>query len=164
MKKYLLIGGLASVLALTLVFSSVQFTEAAVSSLSSKYQSHDGSVDEYLTKVTVKPYKGYTNLWIYHVKACATDHNLKVSEVILKSDIEEKVLGVNKTIVKGDCSIYGATMKAKDESTLGAELIERDEAIKRIHELVEGDNKNMSKKDRSELVRLQIITGIYRIP
>ncbi len=78
--------------------------------------------------------------------------------------MEEKVLGVNKTIVKGNCSIYGATMKAKDGGTLGAEMIERDEAIKRIHELVEGDNKNMSKKDRSELVRLQVITGVYRIP
>ncbi|WP_316504786.1 hypothetical protein [Nitrosopumilus sp.] len=40
MKKHLLIGGLTSVLVLTLVFSSVQLTEAASSSSSSsKYQS-----------------------------------------------------------------------------------------------------------------------------
>ena len=95
------------------------------------YYGHDGSVDNSITKVKVEPYKGKPGYWVYLVKVCADDHNLGVAAVILKSDIAKKELGVNKSIKKGDCSHYGAVMKAKDGNTLGAELIERHEALEK---------------------------------
>ena len=116
-----------------------------------------------MTKKIVRPYDK-PNQWQYFVEICATDRSLNVSSVTLKSDIDEKYFSGFKTIRAGDCIIVGAVMKTKDSSTLGATMLEREEAIQRIHEFVEGDNKNMSKEDKSELVRLQILTGIYRIP
>ena len=52
-------------------------------------------------------------------------------------------------------------MKAKDSSTLGAKMLEKHEAIQRMQDLIEGDNKNMSKAEKSEISRLQFITGGY---
>jgi len=125
------------------------------------YYNHDGSVEEYLTKIKVEPYKGKKDYWVYKVEACATDHNLAISIVTLKSDIDEKVLGVNKTIKKGDCGHYGAVMKAKDGATLGASMLERHEAVERMQEIIEGDSRHMSKAEKSELNRLQFVTGMY---
>jgi len=93
---------------------------------------HDGSLDEYMTKVKVEPMRG--NLWSYLVKVCP-DENIRVAEVILKSDMEEIRLGVNKVVGQGKCGYYGAVMKAKDGSTLGAELIEDYEAREKILQL-----------------------------
>ena len=125
------------------------------------YYGHDGSVDEYMTKKTVKPYAGKSNLWVYTVEICATDRNLSISTVTLKSDIDEKHSSGFKTIKRGDCTVAGAVMKAKDSSTLGATMLEKHEAIQRMQELIDGDNKNMSKAEKSELSRLQSVTGVY---
>jgi len=102
---------------------------------------HDGSLDEYMTKVKVEPMRG--NLWSYIVKVCPDDENIRVAEVILKSDIEEIRLGVNKVVGQGKCGYYGAVMKAKDGSTLGAELIEDHEAREKILQL-ESEIPNLS--------------------
>lgn len=156
MKKQL-IGGIASILVLTIAFSSIQKTDAV------SYYGHDGSVSEYLEKVVVKPYANKKDTWSYIVKACATTHNLAIAEVILKSDIDEKVLGVNKIIKKGNCSQYGAVMKAKDGSTLGAKLLQKHEVLDRMEQILK-DSNNVSKTQRKELMKefttLYTMTGL----
>lgn len=135
---------IASLTIASLLFAVYQPGNAAT------YYGHDGSVDDYLTKTKVEPYKGKQGYWVYMVKACATDHNLGVAAVILKSDIATKELGVNKTIKKGECSHYGAVMKAKDGNTLGAELIERHEALAKYNEIL-NDMSGKSIKEKKEL-------------
>lgn len=135
---------IASLTIASLLFSVYQPGNAVT------YYGHDGSVEEYLTKTKVEPYKGKQGYWVYMVKACATDYNLGVAAVILKSDIAKKELGVNKTIKKGECSHYGAVMKAKDGNTLGAELIERHEALDRYNEIL-SDMAGKSIKEKKDL-------------
>lgn len=134
---------ITSVIASSLLFSVYQPGNAI------PYYGHDGAVEEYLTKIKVEPYKGKQNLWVYMVKVCATEHALGVANVTLKSDIDQKVLGVNKSIVKGDCGYYGAVMKAKDGNTLGAELIERHEVLQKYNEALNMDSK-LSKSAQQE--------------
>lgn len=124
------------------------------------YYGHDGSVDEHMTK-TVKSYAGKPNWWVYTVEICATDRNLSIATVTLKSDMDEKHSSGFKTVKRGDCTVAGAVMKAKDSSTLGATMLEKHEAVQRMQELIDGDNKNMSQKEKSELSRLQSVTGVY---
>jgi len=119
----------ASLIIASLVFSVYQPTDAI------KYSGHDGSVDKNLEKVLVKPYKGKKDLWTYRVKLCATDYTMGISGFILKSDIDTKVLSGYKNLPKGQCMHAGAVMKAKDGNTLGAEVIERHEALNRYIEL-----------------------------
>ena len=142
----------------SLLFPIYQPSEGA-SSIS--YAKHDGSVDQYIIKKVVKPYADKPNWWVYIVEICATDRNLSVSTVTLKSDIDEKHSSGFKTIKRGDCTVAGAVMKAKDSSSLGATMLEKHEAIQRMQELIEGDNRNMSKAEKSELSRLQSVTGVY---
>ena len=147
---------IASLTIASLLFSVYQPGNAVT------YYGHDGSVDNYLTKTKVEPYKGKPGYWVYMVKACATDHNLGVAAVILKSDIAKKELGVNKTIKKGECSNYGAVMKAKDGNTLGAELIERHEALEKYNEiLTEFPGKSIKEKKelRKELSFYRYMLG-----
>ncbi len=131
----------------SLLFAVYQPTSAV------QYYGHDGSVDKYLTKAVVKPYSNKNGLWTYIVKACATDHTLAVGAIILKSDIGEEILGVNKNIKKGDCKSFGAVMKAKNSNTLGAEMIEKHEGlekyqeiVKTIHQMSKSDKKNAYKE------------------
>ncbi|AFS81488.1 hypothetical protein NKOR_08135 [Candidatus Nitrosopumilus koreensis AR1] len=155
MKKQI-IGSLTSILVLTIAFSSIQVAEAVY------HTGHDGSVEEYLEKVVVKPMKGKKDMWTYIVKACATDHNLAITAVILKSDIDEKVLGVNKTIKKGECSTYGATMNAKDGKTLGAELIEKHEALQKFNDALNSDSaisKSEQQERQKEITKYRILLG-----
>ena len=156
MKKQI-IGGYASLLVLTIVFSSIQTTEAV------PYVGHDGSVSEYLEKVVVKPYANKKDMWVYMVKVCATDHNMGIAGVVLKSDIDEQVLGVNKTIKKGDCSHYGAVMNAKDGKTLGAELITKSDASARMIQILT-ESPDMTDKERKDVMkefsRLYQMTGL----
>lgn len=126
---------LASIVAAALVLSSYQSGSAV------QYEPDD----EYITKVKVEPYKGKQDLWVYIVKVCAEDKSLRVVEVILKSDMAEIHEGVNKSIPKGKCSFYGAVMKAKDGSTLGAELVEDHEARDRFSQL-KSEIPNLSKQ------------------
>ena len=145
MKKQL-IGGFASILVLTIVISSVQPTHAV------SYYEPNSSVSKYLEKVVVKPYSAKKDTWSYIVKACATTHNLAIAGVILKSDIDQQVLGVNKIIKKGNCSQYGAVMKAKDGSTLGAELIQKHEAVQRMEQILK-DKSSLSTIQRNTLMK-----------
>ena len=155
MKKQI-IASITSILVLTIIFSPMQSSEAA------SYVGHDGSVSEYLEKVTVKPYANKKNYWSYIVKACADEHNLGVAGIILKSDTEQIVLGVGKSIKKGNCSYYGAVMQAKDGKTLGAELIQTHEALAKQSQLLK-DSKNASgsqkKSMMEEYMKLYIMTG-----
>lgn len=120
--KRLLIAVLISVVATSLFLSTQQPSDAQT------YSSTYGSDDKYLTKVKVEKMK-QGSLWAYIVKACATDRHLAIAAVVLKSDIDEKFLGVNKNLGKGTCTYYGAVMNAKDGKTLGADLIEKHEAL-----------------------------------
>lgn len=155
MKKYLL-GSFASIVVLTLIFSSEKETIAIP-------YGHDGSVSEYLEKTVVKPYPGKKDYWTYIVKACATDHNLGIAGIILKSDIDQQILGVNKALVKGKCSYYGAVMKAKDGKTLGAELILTQQAVEKMENILK-DSHNVSDKQRKSLMKefmqLYAMTGL----
>lgn len=155
MKKQL-IGLILAILVLTIIFSSFQSTGAV------SYYGHDGSVSENLQKIVVKPYPGKKDLWVYVVKACAKTHHLGVAGIILKSDIDTVKLGVNKIIVKGNCSSYGAIMKAKNGNTLGAELIQRHEALEKYDSLVKsipGTSKNNIKGVMKEISFYRNILG-----
>ena len=126
------------------------------------YNGHDGSVEDNITKVKVEQYKGKQGHWTYLIKVCVDDHNIAVASVILKSDIAKKELGVNKTIKKGDCSSFGAVMKAKNGSTLGAELIERHEAIQKFYELINDDSEKTIKQQKAlqkEITHYRIMLG-----
>ena len=131
---------------LGILTASVLVTGLALANFqqSNAIQNYDGSVDEYLTKVKVEPMRGKKDLWVYIIKACAEDQNVRVVEVILKSDTEEIRLGVNKSISPGKCSYYGAVMKAKDGNTLGAVLIDDHEAREKISQL-KSEIPNLSK-------------------
>ena len=156
MKKHLL-GGFSSILVITMIFASVQATEAI------PYYGHDGSVSQYLEKSVVKPYPGKKDTWTYIVKACATTHNIGIAGVVLKSDIDKQVLGVNKSLAKGKCSFYGAVMKAKDGKTLGAELILTSQAVEKMEKILKdgptvspAERKNMMK----EFMKMYEMTGL----
>lgn len=124
MKKSIIIV-LISVIVTSLFLSTQQPGDAQTSSSTYGYD------DKYLTKVKVEKLK-QGSLWAYIVKACATDRHLAIASVVLKSDIDEKFLGVNKNLRKGDCTYYGAVMNAKDGKTLGADLIEKHEALEKL--------------------------------
>jgi len=156
MKKYL-IGGFSSILVFTMIFASIQATEAI------PYYGHDGSVSEYLEKSVVKPYPGKKDTWTYIVKACATSHNIGIAGVILKSDIDKQVLGVNKSLAKGKCSFYGAVMKAKDGKTLGAELILTSQAVEKMEKILK-EGPTVSPVERkqmmNEFMQMYQMTGL----
>jgi hypothetical protein len=137
----------AIVLTASLIFSNYNIGNAATYSDSTQqgtgtYQNAD---DKYITKIKVDPYRGKKDLWSYIVKVCP-DHNMKVIEVVLKSDSSVQRLGVNKVLLNGQCSYYGAVMPAKDGKTLGAEVIDAGEAIDRIGDL----KSNLSKMSKQE--------------
>lgn len=144
MKKTLIIV-LISMVSISLFLSTQQNSNAVT------YPSYDGSVDKYITKVKVDKLKGKGDLWAYIVKACPDDRNIGIAEVILRSDVSERHLGVNKYLAKGKCSYYGAVMSAKDGKTLGAEIIEIHEALEKIQILEKGFS-GMSKSQRSQAI------------
>jgi len=94
MKKTLFILVLISMASTTLFLSTQQPTSAQT------YSSSYGPDDKYLTKVKVEKIKA-GSLWAYIVKACATERHMAIAAVILKSDIDERLLGVNKNLGKG---------------------------------------------------------------
>ena len=150
------IAAIASIVTVSLLLSVYQPSDAQV------YSGHDGSIDEHMTKVVVEPLRGKNGLWNYLVKICADDDRLAISSVIMKSDLEQKVLGFNKTLREGDCTYASATLKTKDSNTLGAELIERHEAIERMKELSQSISDMTAKEKQStikEIVQLYMSTG-----
>lgn len=154
--KAKLLALIASISVASLLFAVTQSGDAQT------YYGHDGSLDKYLSKTEVKKLKGKGDLWAYIVKACATDRHLAVAGVILKSDIDTRVLGVNKNIRMGDCSYYGAVMNAKDGKTLGAELIEKHEALDKVQQLLKdfpSMTKSQKQKAMNEYIQLQTMIG-----
>lgn len=153
-KKLAVLSSIA--VGLILIVSSNDQSEALT------YTPHDGSVDDYLKKIKVSPYSNKKDTWTYIVSACATDRTIAVAGIVLKSDIDKVTLGVNKNIPKGECSYYGAVMKAKDGKTLGAELIQKHEALSRMEQIIK-DSPKMTKSTRdsamSEFNQLFQMTG-----
>lgn len=147
---------ITSITIATLLLSVYQPSAAA------PYYNHDGSVDDSLEKIMVKEFHKGENNWVYRVQVCADENPIRVTQMILKSDIDQKKLGVNKIIPKGECKSYGAIMKAKDPNTLGAEMVETHEAVEKMKQLLE-DMPSMSKKDRKvahkQLIELFVVTG-----
>jgi len=123
---------ITSIVAAGLLFAMYQPGDAA------PYYNHDGSVDKNLTKHQIEQLKGKKDWWYYSVKVCANEYTMGIAGVVLKSDMDKQVLGVNKNIPKGECRVYGAVMKAKDSKTLGGDLIEKHEAMQRMLELKKG--------------------------
>lgn len=130
---------ITSIAAAGLLFAVYQPGEAQT------YYNHDGSVDKSMSKHKVEQLKGKKDWWYYSVKVCANDYTMGIAGVVLKSDMDKQVLGVNKNIPKGECRVYGAIMKAKDGKTLGGDLIEKHEAIKRMLDLKNSVGKSKSQ-------------------
>jgi len=116
MNKKIIIG-IASLILLSVIFLSVQSTDGESKMELSVLD------DENIDVIRLEPYRQINNHWTYIVNVCATINNLDISEVILKSDIDEQVLGVNKTIEKGKCSSFGSIMKGIDKESFSAELV-----------------------------------------
>ncbi len=151
-KKLMVI--LATITATGLLTSMYQPTNAA------PYYNHDGSIDENITKYKVEPLKGKKNYWYYAVKVCADDYPMGIAGAILKSDMDQKVLWIDKYIKKGDCKVYGAVMKAKNGETLGGEVIENHEAIQIMLELKDTSlPKSQFKAAMKEWSMYRMMTG-----
>jgi hypothetical protein len=120
---------ITSIIAAGLLFAVYQPGDAQ------SYYNHDGSVEKNMSKYKTEQLKGKKDWWYYAVKVCANEYTMGIAGVVLKSDMDKQVLGVNKNIPKGECRVYGAVMKAKDGKTLGGELIEKHEAIQRMLDL-----------------------------
>jgi len=112
---------------------------------------------KYVEKRIAEPLKGRSGYWVYHLKVCATDHSLAIAEVVLKSDMEIIYQGVNKIIPKGDCSYYGAVMKAKDGKTLGYKITQKHEAVEQILAYKQGK----PSVSLSEISRYRFILNVY---
>ena len=129
---------ITSIVAAGLLFAVYQPGDAAT------YSNADGSVEKYMTKLQIEQLKGKKDWWYYSVRVCANDYTLGIAGVVLKSDMDKQVLGVNKNISKGTCKVFGAVMKAKDGKTLGGELIEKHEAIQKMLDLKNSISKSKS--------------------
>jgi len=130
---------ITSIIAAGLLFAVYQPGNAA------PYTNADGSVEKYMSKVHTEQLKGKKDWWYYSVKVCATDYTMGIAGVVLKSDMDKQVLGVNRNIPKGECREYGAVMRAKDGKTLGGDLIEKQEAIQRMLDLRSSVGKSKSQ-------------------
>lgn len=113
---------------------------------------------QYVKERIVKPYPGKSGWWVYHLWVCASDYNLGIAEVVLSSDTEVLYQGVNKAISKGDCSTYGAVMKAKNPFTLGYKITTISEATEKI---VASKQGKLSGSSWSEIGRYKFILGFY---
>lgn len=144
---------ITSILAMSMFFSVYQPTDAV------PYYNHDGSVDEKMTKHTVEQLKNKKDHWYYAVKVCADKYTMGVAGIILKSDMDKKILTVDRNIKKGDCKVYGAVMMAKNGNTLGGELIEKHEAVQKMFEL----KKDITKLPKSQFKIVMEDWSMYRM-
>ncbi|PIN96603.1 MAG: hypothetical protein COU45_06345 [Nitrosopumilus sp. CG10_big_fil_rev_8_21_14_0_10_33_7] len=97
------------------------------------------------------------------MKACATDYPLAVAMVDLKSDVEKVTLGVNNVIPKGQCSFYGAVMKANDGKTLGATLILKTDALTEAQNIL-AKLPSTTQKDQSIKRLMELYSTLGFIP
>ena len=148
---------IVSTLVSSLLLSSYQPGTAA------PYYNHDGSVDEGLEKILIKKLQRDENNYWYRVQVCAENNPIKITQMVFKSDIDKVAQGINKIVPKGECKSYGATMKANDPNTLGAEMIEMHEAVEKMQQLLK-EMPTMVKKDRKvahhQFIELFVATGI----
>ncbi len=133
---------ITSIVAGGLLFAVNQPGEAAT------YTNADGTVEKYMTRIPPQPLAGHKGWWYYSVNVCATDYTMGIAGVVLKSDIDRQVLGVNKNLVKGSCQVFGAVMKANDGKTLGGELLEKHEVIQKMQDLRSSMMKSKSKSNQ----------------
>lgn len=113
---------------------------------------------KYVKEKIVKPYPGKSGWWIYHVWVCADDYNLGIAEIVLSSDTETLYQGVNKAIPKGECSTYGAVMKAKNGNTLGYKITTISEAAEKI---VKSKQGKLDGTNWNEIGRFKFVLGFY---
>lgn len=113
---------------------------------------------KYVKEKIVKPYPGKSGWWVYHVWICASDYNLGIAEVVLSSDTEKIYQGVNKAIPKGECSTYGAVMKAKNGNTLGYKITTISDAAEKI---VKSKQGKLDGTNWNEIGRYKFILGFY---
>lgn len=113
---------------------------------------------KYVKEKIVKPYPGKSGWWVYHLHVCASDYSLGIAEVVLSSDTETIYQGVNKAIQKGECSTYGAVMKAKNGNTLGYKITTMAEAADKI---VASKQSKASGINWPEIGRYKFILGFY---
>ena len=118
MKDKIIIG-LVSVLVVTITFLSVQPTQGQ-----NNHELIVSSNDDF-ELVSLKPYGSENNHWSNIVKVCASSESLDIDKIVLKSDKDENVLDVNKTIEKGECSSFGSIMKGIEGKSFSAKIIER---------------------------------------
>lgn len=154
------------VASIMLIFSSPAGEAVTYSNYQTQTTGQYQNDDQYITKIKVEQRKGQPGLWNYIVKVCAEDHHMMVTEVRLKSDTETKYLGVKKLIPYGQCSIYGAVMKAKDGKTLGAEVIESWQALEKIQGLQKGlssMSRDKAKSSMDEIMRYKFIMDWWTV-
>lgn len=113
---------------------------------------------KYVKDRIVKQYPGKSGWWIYHIHVCASDYSIGIAEVVLSSDMETIYQGVNKAIPKGECSTYGAVMKAKNSNTLGYKITTMSEAADKI---VASKQGKLDGSSWSEIGRYKFILGFY---
>lgn len=113
---------------------------------------------KYVKEKIVKPYPGKSGWWVYHLWVCADDYNLGIAEVVLSSDTEKIYQGVNKAIPKGECSTYGAVMKAKNGNTLGYKITTISDAADKI---VKSKQGKLDGVNWNEIGRYKFILGFY---
>ncbi|NJK77991.1 MAG: hypothetical protein HC944_03665 [Nanoarchaeota archaeon] len=116
-----------------------------------------------MTKAKVDQYKKGSPYWSYIVKACATDYPLAIAMIDLKSDVEKVTLGVNNVIPKGQCSFYGAVMKANDGKTLGATMILKTDAVIEAQNIL-AKLPSSKQKDQSIQRLMEIYNSLGFIP
>lgn len=143
-------GILAMILSVALLSSVYHPTDAAT------YQPLDSNY-KYLKYRSATPLPGHNGWWNYMLVICATDYSIPITEVVLQSDIQTVYLGVNKVIPKGDCSYYGAVMRASDGKTLGYKVTETPEAVDKLLALKSGK----SGISAQEINRYRFILGFY---
>jgi hypothetical protein len=141
-----------SILAVLLVVSvaSLHTTDAVT------YEKQEDS--KYVKQKIVEPLKGKNGWWKYLLKVCADDRNLGIAEIVLSSDMETIYQGVNKGLAKGNCTYFGAVMKAKNGNTLGYKITQIHEAVDKI---VESKQQKLSSSSWSEIMRYKFILGFY---
>ena len=144
------LGILAMIFSVALLASIYHPTEAAT------YQPFESNY-KYTKSNSITPSAGHNGWWNYMLTICATDYSLPITEVILQSDVQTVYLGVNKIIPKGECSHYGAVMKASSKNTLGYKVTETPEAVDKLLALKNGK----SGLSLPEINRYRFILGFY---
>ncbi len=145
------------ILGISLLVALVIFATTSVHSDAAVVYDKPGDF-KYVKERIAEPLKGKSGWWAYLVKICADDYSLGITEVVLSSDTETIYQGVNKVIPKGDCSMYGAVMKAKNGNTLGYKVTQPHEAAQKIDDAKHG---KLTGSSWAEIGRYKFILGFY---